>query len=90
MTDAPLKLAEHDIAGASLDGRKPQKMQRHELRFWLKCRGIGTKTSVTKTELVFPLVFFDEMWYDKIRYVSYWLCVSFCNSKNLDKCEYTV
>ena len=32
-----------DIDGASLGGRIPQKLQRDELRFWLKCRGMGTK-----------------------------------------------
>lgn len=46
------KIAENDIPGASLAGRKPAELKNEELRFWLKCRGDPGKGLKTKAELV--------------------------------------
>ena len=45
-------LTEDDIRGASLAGRKPNKLKNEELKFWLRCRDDAGKGLKTKAELV--------------------------------------
>ena len=46
----PTFLAENDIPGASLLGRKPEELKISELKFWLKCRGDAGTRLKTKAE----------------------------------------
>lgn len=43
-------LSEHDIPGASLDGKKPSELNVVQLRRWLACR--GAPTSGKKPQLI--------------------------------------
>ena len=45
------RLAENDIPGSSLSGRRPSE-KNDELRFWLKCRNDSAKGLCTKAQLV--------------------------------------
>ena len=46
----PTFLAENDIPGASLLGRKPEELKISELKFWLNCRGDAGTRLKTKAE----------------------------------------
>ena len=52
MASSSTFLTENDIPGASLLGRKPEKLKISELNFWLKCRRDAGKGLKTKAELV--------------------------------------
>ena len=49
---APVLLTESDIPGASLEGRKPAKLKKADLLFWLRCRGDSCKGLNLKAQLV--------------------------------------
>ena len=52
MFTASVLLAENDIPGASLHGRKPAEMKKADLLFWPRCRSDSCKGMTVKAQLL--------------------------------------